>query len=47
MTVGLLGDRLDGGFRLTVVDGFELCWRDVGVVPGDLAVASAVVDRST
>jgi hypothetical protein len=28
---------------LTVVDGLELCWGDVGVVFGDLAVETAVV----
>jgi hypothetical protein len=29
---------------LTVVDGFELCWGDVGVVLGDLAVEPAVIE---
>ena len=29
---------------MTVVDGFELCWGDVGVVLGDLAVKPAVVE---
>jgi hypothetical protein len=41
---GFRGTASSRGLGLTVVESFHLCWRDVTVVVGDLAVETAMVE---